>query len=339
MIELELIAIKTEKGYYISDNYFKSNYYDSTKVFFYLFDGKKLEETYNKNWGYTKSLPKKVEKEINQPDINHRYELIDPELTSKKCPKVLIREEVAEYYDYGWNWKEEYKHLQSLYKLVSDKQPNKIENIEFDITVIAEIENFQFKKGFKFEALQEMGYKDIKINITEKNLQYQLLDKIIFHPDLLQDKKCRLSSEDSYKIIRNYIKQNINLDYAKIDPDYRFCFGVKKKIKLADQESYTIDVNLNPFGKKRKPRYETRYRKSREVTIYEIAPKPYQHYPTSPSFEGENWEDIEQKIKKYLEDLINKINEPLIDCKYCKGMGVVLNQQVKHEPIANTKAH
>jgi len=274
-LKLNLIAIKTERGFYISHDTKLETGYSSNygKVFDFLFDGKQLEKTYHKNWGYMGNLPTKIEKKVGQSDINHRHELIDPTLKSGKFP-------------------------------------NKIELVEFDIEIIAEIENFQFKRGFKFGVTG----KDEQ-NITERDLQYQLLDRILFHPDLLQDKKCRLSGGDFYKIIRNHIKQNINLEYAEITSDYDFCLTVRKRIKLIENESCTVDVNLNSFSKmKRKPKYETHYR---YTTIYKLAPKAYQNYPVCQGLEGKNWGYIERTIRHYLNEIMKKINEPL--------MGVIID--------------
>lgn len=115
------------------------------------------------------------------------------------------------------------------------------------------------------------------------------------------------------------MKANINGKYATITSDYDFCFTVKKVI-YHTPEKYTVNIS------KRKPKYETRYRRNREIVIFESAPKPYNNYTVQKSISGENHKDLEMKVDKYLKDLIEEINKPLIECECCKGMGVILDK-------------
>ena len=83
------------------------------------------------------------------------------------------------------------------------------------------------------------------------------------------------------------------------------------------------------FGTKKKPKYETRYRKSREVEVFNMtsAKDKYNNYTIIKGFEGNSEEDLKNKIDTYLEELMAIINEPLHDCPHCKGMGVILNDK------------
>ena len=156
--------------------------------------------------------------------------------------------------------------------------------------------------------------------------------KIFFPKVLLPTRPCKLSSYQSYQIIRNHIKDNINPKYAEITSDYDFCLSVAKKIRLAEKEPYEVDTNNSLFSeRKRKPKYETRYRTDRTIVAYETAPlkdnSVYKGYTKTEGFEAANYRELEEKIKTFLADLMEVINEPLVDCSHCKGQGVVKDKQ------------
>ncbi|MFF2834279.1 hypothetical protein ACFVSK_21145, partial [Cellulosimicrobium cellulans] len=128
-----------------------------------------------------------------------------------------------------------------------------------------------------------------------------------------------LSRADSYRNVRNYVKTHIDTRWAKITSDYDFCFTVSKEISHEPEE---FRVNIG----KRKPKYETRYTRSRTTKVYEVAPSSYNSYPVIQPFEGKNEEDLKQNIQKYLDELMEAINKPLVECVHCKGYGVILDE-------------
>ncbi|WP_434786962.1 hypothetical protein [Bacillus velezensis] len=165
---------------------------------------------------------------------------------------------------------------------------------------------------------------ELKLQSHNFNLNYNLLDRIQTHPMLLETKPCYLSREESYKIIRNHIKANINPKFARITSDYDFCLTVVKVLELCKPQEYVVD--LNTMYKRRKPKLEKRFQTKREVEIYNVAPKAYQSYPIVEPFSGKDVEDLKGNIKKFLDDLMDKINEPLVECKCCEGRGVILSE-------------
>jgi hypothetical protein len=61
-----------------------------------------------------------------------------------------------------------------------------------------------------------------------------------------------------------------------------------------------------------------------------MAPAPYTKYPVIKNgFSGENEEDLEDNISKYLNNLMAHINKPFVDCPTCEGAGVVLEKAVE----------
>jgi len=292
--KLKLIAIKTKNKVYISDNIRNDSYFYS-ELGRLLFDGKKPKNTYDKSWFELDSIPTKIEREKPKEKINKRYELKSGFPESELTPRVIKYEDFDELYD----------DVRGLYEFKYEETEAGLEDVEFEINIIEEVDgNFEMKR---------LEYEPV----------YNFLDKITTHPKLLPLKPCKLTKEQSYKIIREHIKNNIDPKYAVITSDYDFCFTVEKKIELYEPRKYTVDINL--FNKRRKPKYETRYQRSRTIKIFEIAPKPYQNYPVVQEFEGDNYEDLLKNIDKYLNELMEIINKPLKECEYCKGTGVILD--------------
>lgn len=319
---LRLYCVETPDGVYIKSD---GNYRTET-MFQMLFDGAKPDTTFLDQWGKLSAMPQRVTKYVHQPDINYRYELVDPAMVSDKIPAILTREEV-EYYveDYESCWRsKQYKHLQSLYKEASDKQPNKLVDQEFEITAHIKTDVIRQMKDLSIPAYQNDIWVDRKdYVITNNNVTYQLLDQLRFPDIILPMLPCKLTFKQSYDIVRAFVRDNHNPKYAIITSDYDFCFTVKKRIELAAQEAYQVDVSRT-----KKPRYETRYRKSRDIEIFEMTSveKAYPGYTPIKGFEGKDRDDLQANIDKFCDDLIKIINEPLVDCPHCNGCGVVIDK-------------
>ena len=321
---MKIIAIKTKSGIYISAK-------TSRGIEDMCFDGKLPERTFKQGWFKIKKVPKKIQKEVSQDDINYRYEIKDESLINKKIKKVLKRKDVAYYEDYGWIWKDEYEQLESLYELKSDKQPNIMEDVEFEIDIVIELDEIKEASLFSYTVQRTKWKSDGTTEITNRDVKHQIIDEIVFPDILLTMKPCSLTSEESYKIVRQHVKDNIDPKMAEITSNYDFCFTVKKKIPFSEPEKYTVDVNNNMFSKrKRKPKYETRFRIDRLVEIFEMthAGTNYKGYTTIKGFVGQDHTDLKEKIDLYLESLMEFINKPIKDCPDCNGNGVILQKVI-----------
>lgn len=288
--ELNLLVIKTKSKVFISDNVDSKGYF-STSIPSYIFDGERAINTYHKEWFQLSKIPELVQKSKSGEQTNIRYELRDTHLNTG-LPKVLQSKD--------FNEDGEYEAVYGLYDRKYDMTESTLESIEFKLHVIEELDEFEIVK-------------------SEFNPQYPLLDRIQMHSILLPTRPCKLSREESYAIVRQYIKANIDLRYATVTSDYDFCLSVSKKIEH-EPEAYRVDVG------KRKPKYETRYRRSRTVEIYRTSPKGYEKYPMIEAFEGKSLEDLKNNVQVFLDELMKKINEPLKECQHCKGYGAILDE-------------
>ncbi len=306
--KLDLIGIKTNSGLYISDK--KVNSYGCKVIEKKFFDGELAKKTFHKDWYFVESLVI-IEKLVSHPSINHRYELIDPSLESNKIPFMLERDEVSSIYDYERTFKEEYAHLESLYKLECDEISDTMEEVEFKLEIICELD---------IEKIKEPP--GTKYFVTAKN---QVIDEILFPNILLHTRPCSLSSRQMYDITRSYIKDNIDSKTAEITSDFNFCFTVKKKIGLSNSYENKIEIKNSKGRSYKKRRFRSNFVTNRTVDCFEMtySPENYRNYTPIKGIFGDSKEDIINKVDTYLKELITTINEPLVECPHCNGMGVV----------------
>jgi hypothetical protein len=322
---MNLTAIKTNKGFYVTDQV-DSNY-GTTGLPCYFFDGQNPKATFHRNWVLISSAPQKIEGLKRQPSINHRYELIDETMVNDKIKLKFKRDEVTYVDDCERFWKDEYSHLSSLYRYVEDEQPDIKEEIEFKFDVVLELEKIERHKDFSYSVLKDSGWSHQEVaELKSEKVTYQLIDKIVFPDIVLPSRPSKFTSKQSFEIVRQHIKENINPKVAEITSDYDFCFTVKKKIPFAEPHKYEVDINF--FHKRRKPKYETRFKANRFVEIFEMthSPKSYGGYTPICGFTGENHTDLKKKIDNYLKGLMEYINEPVKDCAACKGDGVIIDK-------------
>lgn len=324
---LDIIAIKTEsEEYYLSERKVMKGSYNHSCLKHLLIDGENPSPTFENEWVSVDSEPKRITKMVKQNNINHRYELQDKTLISDKLPEFIDREVVATKIDYDWVWNEDMAQYRSLYKEVSDEQPDKEEEYGFDCDVILEITEMVSPVKMAYKISRTHWDRDGDRTITGKDVHYQLVDQIILPNILLPQRPCSLTSQETYEIVRRHIKDNINPVLAEITSDYDFCFTVKRRIRLAEVVNYTIDVNNNIFQKrKRKPKYVKRQQSEIKKECFEMtwAPRGHDNYTPIKGFQANTQKELKEKIDDYCKELISFINVELIECPHCNGNGVV----------------
>lgn len=287
----------------------KSSYYSSSSVLpNLLFDGEKAEKTYKDRWYKLSKIPTCVQKKSQDKHINIRYELKDGYTPSDLMPKVINLESLYET---------EYSEISGLYKRVYDIDEGIWEDILFEIEVIYIKDDFEWIQK-KYQSSPD------------------LISQIEFHPDLLQEVPCRISSEDMYGIIRSYVKANINPLVATVTSDYDFHFEVKRKIIIAEPYSYNVDTNAS--NKRKKPNWVKKWVNSKEETVLNIKSKASDsNYGTdcrlAPVIYGHNQLDLEEKVNAYLTQLMEDINIQYKECPHCKGWGIIKESKNGEESL------
>jgi len=328
---LKLTMVKTLKGNYVtkSDN---STYSVGDWYKYILFNKQEPVPAFKNGWIYLIDDLKEIGRMQSQPNTNYRYELIDKNFASDKLKEVFERDEISYCDSEGYRYfKNEYKAYESLYKLLSDPQPEVYKPIEFEITKTVEFNNVVNVEGFSYPAKTKAGWSSKMIDLTKENVTYDLLTELCV-PDIARESfPCSLTSKQSYEIVRKYIQDHIDPKVAKITSDYDFCFTVKKKIEKVKSEKYVYDENAahNMFNKrKRKPKYKTAYRESREIEVFEMTHTEdnYKGYTPISGFKANSLTKLKETIDNYLDGVIKVINEPLRDCPNCEGTGVIITK-------------
>lgn len=309
--QFDLLVIELGKGYLIKD---KKDTYQSRDIDKLEFDGVLVEKTFHAGWYSTDSLENCL---IVVPERkeNDYWQLKENVIESAEMPKV------QKTMDYESAL---YPFYDAVYKTIPESRQEVILTKE----IVCKIDDIEKTRGFSYRVKNaRYPNSDPSYNITQDRAIHQLIDTIIFPKPALALRPTKLSSTDSYEIIRNYINDNINPKYAQVTSDYEFCLVVTKKIPLSETEEYTYDENFTIFGKKKKPKFKKGYRTERKQVVFDCAPvedgKTYSNHPACVEFSGETYEDLVKNIDSYLTRIMEEINEPLVDCPTCKGCGVV----------------
>lgn len=290
-----------------------------------FFDGVKAVASCKKDWYKLNKVPTTVSRQGYAKRINHRYEL--KETVTFDLPKVYSRDEFAILDEEGyWVARPEFEDVFSLYREVFDVEPAQLEDIKFNLDVIAkyncDLVEPNDTSSFNYTALMPGAYNTQTVKVIDKSVKYLLINELTTPDMFIDNTPCCLSAEHTYGIIRSYIKENINGEWATLT-DYDFCLRVTKNIMLDVSQSYQF-IESNLFSKKKtKPKTVTKYRDKRTITIFECCPKPYDKHTVVTPFRGNNLQDLKDNIDNYLSSLMKDINKPLIDCPHCQGLGVI----------------
>lgn len=301
VMQISVIKTKTKTFYQVK----RQDNYSSPSYGAYLFNGQKAIPTFDNSWFVVEGKLDKVEKIIPPLRINERFVLKNLDLASEKIP-VTIAKEFLIYDEYREesDFNDPYSGLINLYESKFDYSEERLENVDLEIDTILEIEDIKEPSGKLKTSFVKQG-----------------IDKILFPSLVLHERPASISSLEFYKIIRNHIKSNINLEYASITSDYDFCFTVKKRIKLITP--YQTQINTNIFG--RKPKYKSVDVKFKEVEVFEMThdKEKYRSYTILQGLEAVNDKELERKIDSILESLMLYINSPIDECSHCQGKGFI----------------
>lgn len=327
---MKLIAIQSSDGVYLSletPSRYTSDIGLTKDVNIFLFDGEQATPTFHKDWVLVKQLPEEITK--RQSGGFERYYILK---SPDKFPDLRRRweyDEANESYDL---YAKEFAEIASLYERHNDPLPDIYVSIPFSVQIVGSIEKLPEKGDFSYDWVdpKETSWsKGGKKALTECALKHPILAEITTPSLLMHTAPCELNSKQTYGLIREHVKTHIDPKVARVTSDYGFCFSVSKVISKAKPESYQIDVNNQDLfqKRKRKPNWETRYRQSREVQVFEMtwSPECYKGYTPIKPFKAGSQGELKEMIDNYLENLMAMINEPLQDCPHCQGAGVQLD--------------
>lgn len=323
---LNIIGIKTKQGVFAAQRNDLNRSYPISNLDYLLVDGKKPKRTFHNDWSLLDGEPKKIERELPPLKTNYRYELIDKSMSSDKIPSTLPYDISYVDEDGYVEWKDEYRHLQSLYEERWDDVEQENEVIDFTYSEILSIDELKSPAKLGWDIYRSQWTHEGIRNVGTYDLIYRLIDQIAF-PKIYYETHCpvRLPSKTFYEILRLYINQNINSEVAYVSSNYGFCFTVKKRIKHIKPEIKQVEV-LNSKGKSYlRPRFVTRtYQYAGDYIVFEMTSDKdaYKGYPILPSIEADNIDQLKQKIDLILKEIIKEINSEVVLCSHCNGTGV-----------------
>ena len=337
----KFIAISCEDGLYIK----RESRYTNTEALSTaqrINEGKhEIVSTWNKEWILLKGATEITSYQIHVSGkkANYRWELIDKDDNPLQLPEVMSVEDAHEIEDdFEWRIGNECKYYKyhSLYYRASDRLPSTWENVEFEVEYrgelsVKDVNNFQDMK-VTLHKDKQYGYKygyneDHEVDLSSI-VNYYELDEMLVAPLAIHNRPCKLTSPQTYKIIRGYVKQHIDYKYAEITSDYDFCFTVKKRIHIKPYIDRR-EIKKSNGRSYARPKFSNKEVDHKLFTIYEMTDSNhrYKGYSVIKGFEGDNLQDIATQIKVFLDELMDRINEPLSECDHCKGYGYIVNKE------------
>lgn len=282
----------------------------------YKVNDMELRKSHNHEWYISDVYPESITTIKARPNINHRYELIDP-INFPNLPKSMPREEVTENVSGYCEWKRDLAHLAGLYTLVSDPQEPEVVNIPFAVDYELQVDRNIGESVFTYST------ESCK-PITQDNAKSFGIDEL-FYPNIVREfLPCKLTSKETFEIIRSHVKRNINPLSAQVTSDYDFHFEVHKIIDLHEPTTHHREIKTASGRSYKNKKYRKYTVTQRTYQVFNIYQNWRQYGSDVTPFAGDNHQDLQEKIDNYLRELMEMINTPLVDCPHCKGMGVIV---------------
>lgn len=307
--------------------------YSSMSIVGYRYNGQEAIQSQSKDWIIVpqETELESVEKLVKGSKVNFRYNLRDLNMESEVFPRTLTRDDVG-YKDDGYDeWTEEkYKHHRSLYEEVWDIAEDTWTPEEFEVEHLGEVEITDVENPYKMTyKIAAKGYNHPERHIDLSEIcSYSGLDKILVPSFAMNERPCKLSSRNTYAIIRSYVKDNIDPKLARVTSDYLFCFAVKKKIGIKPWIRITEEKKSN--GKSyAKPKITKTKVESKMLEVFEMTDSDHKYggHTVIKGFEGESLTDLAENVKLYLDELMEVINSEVHECAPCEGTGHIINKR------------
>lgn len=261
------------------------------------------------------------------------YKLKVVELASDKIPVYLKQEDVQPYMDEDDNtcWTD-YEEIRGLYTVDSVQKEGGLTPVEYQLVCLGtlQIDNIESPATMAINVSNPKTYieppkgYDLSGLVTYSDLEQMLTPEFLLH-----ERPCKLTSGQMYNIVRNWIKTNINPKCAEITSDYDFCFTVKRKLYHPPVEIKT-EIKKQNGRSYANPKFSSRTKAYDSVQIFEMTWAGYKYnggyegYTCIPALEGSSLKDISERLKYYLEMLMEEINKEVDKCSCCKGYGYVV---------------
>ncbi len=294
---------------------------------------------------FTEGIARKGFRQFNIPSIDKverkssptyetiGYKLKVVELASDKIPVYLKQEEVQPYLDDDGDTRwVNYEDIHMLYTVDSAQKESILSPVEYQLVCLGtlQVDNIESPATMTIMVKRPKYYIEHSKSCDLSELvTYSDLEQMLTPEFLLHERPCKLTSKQMYNIVRNWVKTNINPKCAEITSDYDFCFTVKRKLYHPPVEIKT-EIKKQNGRSYATPKFNTRTKAYDSVQIFEMTwagyrdNGGYEGYTCIPPLEGSSLKDISERLKYYLETLMEEINKELDKCSCCKGHGYVV---------------
>ena len=264
------------------------------------------------------------------------YELISSELSSDNIPLKLSLEGIGKTKynsdDDVYEW-EHYNHIRPLYKAVYGTPEKYWKKFDLEIKCDGEYEITDWKLP-EVMTVRTKGLSSWDDKVVEASLasvaSYYELDKILVPEFLIHKRPCFLSSQQMYKIVRQYIIDNIDRDCAIITSNYDFCFTVKRLVHT--KPVVTREEILRKDGRRyATPKFKTNTVNTTRAELFEMTwagadggARGYKGYTIIEPLKADSLQDLHDSLKAYLDELMYVINTKTEQCSHCNGHGTIV---------------
>ena len=276
---MKIKLIETEDKYlYKFDEYI----YDINE---YYMNGKELKETFESKWFVIDEFPKLLQKkEIVK--VNERWTLKNKDLYNETIPLVVDEHSKDKYkslvesdlYEYTYEEKEVYKAIDLEIEKIGEIN----DSIPFEHKEIIETERGWYSRGKRKVYL----IKYVKFSLKDNCLTPVPIKELT--------KPCMLNRDYLYQILTDYIKRNVDLNYAKVKSDYDWRFEV-----VTNNEKETCILCW--------------YNHERDNAY------------TLQNLYAKNYKELINKLEKMKKDIIKYINREHT-CPNCGGTGCIVTK-------------
>lgn len=280
-----------------------------------------IQELSNK-WYKIDSLPICIKKKTSAKKVQVGWELKIPSLASGTIPvpPYLALDElvIIDYDNYKYKYDGKFKDIGELYQQRYETQPEQIVDVPFDLQHLDDIEVSNFNKPEQIKIKQLGGSYGNTTQIIDLShvVRYEELHELLTPEFLVHNCPCSLSSEQMFKIVRYYVRENIDPRSARITSDYDFCFTVKKIL------------NKQPSFVSKEKKQSSELFEIFEMTWegYNNKKTGYSGYTPIEALKANSLEDMKNKLESYLKELLDKINCEVEQCSCCKGTGHIVKK-------------
>lgn len=254
------------------------------------------------------------------------YSLSVPSVESETIPAFLSLSDVGEHRDsyedeYVWD---HYGHIKSLYQEVYETLHESWNAEEFKLNMIQELNIDSYNNPVDMQISMCDGPFTPKTYTYDLSsvVQYSDIEQMLTPEFLMHERPCSIHSDQVYKIVREYIRSNIDGQYARITSDYDFCFTVKRRVSIKPFIN-RYEIKKGNGRSYAKPKFKETSVTHKELEIFEMTPasQKYNGYTVIAGWQAKNLQEMADQIKSYLDDLMKVINLPVSECAHCQGTG------------------